>query len=114
MDNYTTVNRVESQHLPIELKLKSTKVKSNPNAMRNKQVKKIIWQSEKETECNNILNTEDIEIELNQVLEELDNNIDENLNKFYQIMKKLAKPLVKTITINNRKKRYKKKRMVRQ
>ena len=95
---YRTGNRVESQHMPIELELGGGELVNGEEGRGEgreiREIRRARWKEAKRGECLNILNKPGIERELEEATRAIDNNIDEGLEKFDKVMDKINKPMV--------------------
>ena len=109
IDEYKTGNRVESQHMPIEMTLKGDNNTRTVTANNDKrETTKVKWNEAKKEECINILNKPNTIRKIQEATELLDNNIEEGMDKFDNIMKNINKPMRSTFRNNGIKEERKK------
>ena len=99
IQSYKTCSRIESQHQPIEMELyEGEEEERREEEVREAiEVRKVKWSEAKRGECNNILNKPGTLREIQLASELLDNNnLEQGLDKFDNVMNKLNKPLTST------------------
>ena len=104
--HFTTINRIESNHLPITIQIESsTKNLDSPEKEGNEPYTRSKWQEAKQNECQNIMNKNKTQKLLNQAEECVETNIDNSIKLFNQAMGEINKPMTQTVTPNNKEKR---------
>ena len=109
IDNITefiTADRIESNHLPIILKMESNldDLDSSENESHEPYVR-TKWQDTKVTESQNILEKKETKKLIKTAEELVETNIDESLKHFNLAMEAVNKPMTQTINPKDRKKR---------
>ena len=102
VENYRVGDRVESQHLPVELDLCESGAGNNnteEGQIEEREIRIAKWKESKREESKNILNKPGIRRDLLLATELLDEGIAEGLDKFDSVMKKINKPMVNTIKV---------------
>ena len=106
---YKTGNRVESQHMPIELELGGDRTRANTEDREEaREVTKTRWNEAKREECVNILNRPSTTRGIEEATELLENNIEEGMDKFNAIMDEINKPMRSSFKTNKEKENKKK------
>ena len=101
--SYKTGDRVESQHMPIELELGGGEEGNEGREGREEgEVTKVRWKEAKRGESINILGRPEIERGLREAYEALDINIDEGVDRFDKVMETINKPMVSKYKIGER------------
>ena len=104
--NYMTVNRIESNHLPIVLTMqKGEGIESDLDEENKEFMVKMKWQESKEKESQNILNKKATQKLLQTAEEQIEIDIDESISHFNEAMDQVNKPMKQTIKTNKRKMR---------
>ena len=98
VEDYNTGNRIESQHMPIEMVLKGENEEGveGIGGEEEREVTNNRWKEIKREECNNILNKTSTLRGLEEAQEALEIGIDEGLDKFDKVMKEVNKPMNST------------------
>ena len=108
IQDFRTMDKIESNHLPIMLAIESNMDKSEqPETISKEPYKKYKWQDSKSTECQNILNKNKTKKLLEQADNLIETDIDTSLNFFNQAMEEINKPMVQTVNPNKDKKKEK-------
>ena len=95
---FSTIDRIESNHLPIMMKMISKQeVPTAWNQEEGESFIKTKWQEKKVQESLNILNSENVQNLLNRAEEHIDSNIDTSINFFNKAMDRMNKPMQQTI-----------------
>ena len=99
--SYKTGDRVESQHLPIEMQLESEGVARGGSERDDEgEVTKVKWKEAKREECINILNKPNIAREIEAATAALDESVEAGLEKFDNVMQKVNKPMKNSFKSN--------------
>ena len=96
VSEYKTMNRVESQHMPIEMELSSREGGTGEGTSGLEEAREINvsrWKEEKREECTNILNKDRTTRAIEEAETVLEGSIDEGLDSFDKIMKDINKPM---------------------
>ena len=98
---YRTMNRVESQHMPIEMTLVSSNQRATEERREEetREISKTRWREAKKEESANILNKPRTIRALEEATEALDISVDEGVENFDKVMKEVNKPMNSTLKI---------------
>ena len=97
--DFSIINRIESNHLPISISLKCDEGLFNSNVNDTSEpFSKMKWQESKEEESKNILNKQTTKNLLKTAEDLVDIDIDESVNIFNEAMDQANKPMKQTIT----------------
>ena len=100
---YKTINRVESQHLPIAVTLNSN-MNTAKDTAKHGEIKKTKWKEEKKQECKNILDNQEAKKLLQEATTAMEaDNIEESVSIFTRVMQMVSKPLEYIIQIGKTK-----------
>ena len=93
ISNYRTINRLESQHLPITITIQ-TSHENLSEEIKQGEIKKIAWKEAKAQECRNVLQKEEAKklILDAETATEVD-KLEESVSIFTKLMKMVSKPL---------------------
>ena len=103
VDTYKTGDRIESQHLPIEMELvDSNNQLQNNNALteERREITKVRWKETKREECINILNKPSTQRGFDAAVAALEESVDAGLEQFDKTMQEINKPMKNNIKIN--------------
>ena len=102
--DFSIINRIESNHLPIQLFLQSNKILTEEEEETNNEpIIKMKWQESKENESLNILNKTETEKTITTAEEQLETSIDESIKTFNRAMDRANKPMKQEIKPNQKK-----------
>ena len=102
--DFITIDRVESNHLPITVKLQKNIMDLNLVEEDSREpFTKIKWQEAKVQESQNIMGKKETENLLKKAEENI-SSIDESIHFFNQFMEKVNKPMTQTVSHHNKKK----------
>ena len=91
---FRTLDRVESNHLPIIMRMDSKNLQdNNPDQETQEPFVKLKWQEKKAQESLNILNNKITDKLLKEAEQQIENDIDNSLHLFNQAMENANKPM---------------------
>ena len=99
ISNFQIEVRIESDHLPITMKVNCARDQQEKK-LQKKQITKIKWQEEKIEECKDVLTKEKTKRDLNEAERKIDTNIDDSIKLFSKVMTKINNPMKKTFTVD--------------
>ena len=104
INEFSTINRIESNHLPVVMKMSCNADDINEEDQENEEpFTKYKWQEEKKHESQNILNKQTISNLLQEAENKVTLDIDESLNSFNEAMNTINKPMEQHITPGKKK-----------
>ena len=103
IEDHRVINRIESQHLPITLTLKSSSVNDKEDTVQG-EIKKTKWKENKSQECKNILEKDEQINLLKEATEAAEtDNIENSISLFTKLMQIVSKPLEYLLKVGGRK-----------
>ena len=106
INHFQTEDRLESPHQPISVDIESSREQNNNIRRKTQKTTKFVWQEDKKEKCQDILNSEEIIEVINQLTEDIaETEIEPSLEKYYDTMGKIMKPMKKTFYSGGKKRK---------